>query len=292
MAGMKILGNAPIREVRRAADRWVADGGALPGPQRLLAQRCVMRELVLEPAPAVHAEQSDDDERHQPGDHDEELQHLVVDRSGQSAERDVDQDDEGGDHDRDTGRPTEQRLDHNRQRVEVDAGDQHASRREGEAVEQVCRLAEPPTQVLGDAVHPAAVVERHHHQREEQHRRHGADPVEVHGGDAVLRRVSRVAQHLDRAEIRRDERQPGDPARQRPSGEEEVLAGGDRSTRGEPDTDDDKEVADQQDIVERVDLEPKPGGERPHRVRRVGGCPGNPCGERHTRTIRPMILVG
>ena len=68
--------------------------------------------------------EADDRQRQQAGDDDEELQDLVVDRRGQPAERDVGEHDDRGDDDRTPSRPAEQRLDDQRQRVEVDAGDE------------------------------------------------------------------------------------------------------------------------------------------------------------------------
>ena len=143
---------------------------------------------------------------------------------------------------------------------------EHARRSERQPVEQVSALAEASSQVLGHAVHAAAVVERHHDQGQEQHGRHGTDPVEVHGRDAVLRAVGRIAQYLDGTEVGRDERQPGDPARQRAATEEEVLARGHCSPSRQPDADDDDEIADQQRVVERIYLQPQAIGE----IRRLG----------------------
>ncbi len=170
-------------------------------------------DLVLQAAPPADVLQPDDHQRHQAGDDHEELQHLVVDRAGQPAEGDVGQDEGGGQDHGQPDRPADQRLDHQRQRVEVDAGRQHGRRRKAERVEEVRGLVEPAAQELRHAADLGAVVERHHHQAEEDHGRDGADPVEVHRRDAVLRAVGGHAEDLDRPEVGRDEGQPGDPGR-------------------------------------------------------------------------------
>ena len=228
----------------------------VPGPtveEAVVAD--LLRHHVLEAAPAADLVQSDDHERDESGDDHEELEHLVVDRAGQPAERDVGEDEGGGHDDRHPDRPADQRVDDESERVEVDAGDQDGSGREGHRVEQVRRRVEPPQQELRDAAHPRAVVERHHHDAEEHHRRHGADPVEVHGRDAVLRAVGGHAEDLDRAEVRRDEREAGHPRGQRPAGQQEVLAGRDRAPRHHADRDHEREVDREEGVVEEVDVE-------------------------------------
>src|SRR4051812_4459705 len=229
MAGASSFGNAPIsgvrrgREARRAqraldlgevrrpvaerlheaeaeddrdpvrADgvRRVRDRQALPRVRRALAE-LALRDRVGEAVPAAERLEADDRHRHDGDDDHEELEHLVVDRRRQAAERDVDEYDRGGDDDADEDRPAEHQLQHEGERVEVHAGDE--DRRDGECdrVEQVRGLVEAPAQVLRDAAHLRAVVEGHHHEPEEDHRRDRADPVEVHARDAVLRTVRRL----------------------------------------------------------------------------------------------------
>ena len=163
---MKILGKAPISDVRRAADRSLADRALHLGE---------VRRPVSE---GQHERQTE---------YDADPVAQWIGRMTDVGAR--------------PRRPAQQRLDDDRQRIEIDARDEHTGRGEGQPVEQVRALAEAPAQVLGHAVHLAAVVERHHHQRQEQHCRHGADPVEVHRRDAVLRAVGGVAQHLDRPRL-------------------------------------------------------------------------------------------
>ena len=200
---------------------------ALPRVQAALLQRRAL-DLVLQAAPSAHVVQRDERQRQQRGDDDEELQDLVVDRRRQPAERDVGHDDERGDDDRGRDRPPEQQVHDEREREEVDAGDEHRGHRERRRVERVRRLVEAQAQVLGHRADLGPVVEGHHHDAQEDHRRDGADPVEVDGGHAVLGAVGRHAEDLQRAEIGGDEGQAGDPGGQRPPGEEEVDVGLDR----------------------------------------------------------------
>ena len=93
------------------------------------------------------------------------------------------------------------------------------------ALKRARLLVEAQPQVFGHRARARAVVERHHEDAEEHHRRDRADPVEVARRDAVLRARRRHADDFLRAEVRREERQPADPRRQRPAGLEEVGAG-------------------------------------------------------------------
>ena len=78
----------------------VADPEALPGVQAVVAERLEPSTLSLSPSqpPTVCSATIVSGSRL--GDDHEELQHLVVDRRGQAAERDVDEHDRGGDDDR------------------------------------------------------------------------------------------------------------------------------------------------------------------------------------------------
>ena len=87
-------------------------------------------DLVLQAAPAADVVQADDRDRDQRRQDHEELQHLVVDRRGQAAERDVGGDDDRRDDDADDDRPAQQELQDERERVEVHAGDQDRGDRE------------------------------------------------------------------------------------------------------------------------------------------------------------------
>ena len=162
-----------------------------------------------------------------------------------------------GDEDREGDRPAEHQVDDQRQREQVDAGDQHGRDGERAGVEGVGGLVEAQPQVLGDRADLGPVVERHHHQPQEDHRRDRAEPVVVDGGDPVLGAVGGLAEDLERAEVGGDERQPGDPGRQRAAGEEEVEVGLDRQPGDEPDAQHDHEVDPQDHVVDRARMEPQ-----------------------------------
>ena len=180
---------------------------------------------------------------------------------------------EARDDDRHPLRPAEQRLDDDRERVEVHARDQDRGEREEDRAEQVRRLVEAQQQELGDGADLRAVVEGHHHQAQEDHGGDGADPVPVHGVDAVLRAVGGHAEDLGGAQVGGDERQTGHPGGQRTPGEEEVEAGLHRAAGGEADAEDDDEVDRQDRVVEPV------GGEPELRRQVHGRRGGRLCGE-------------
>jgi hypothetical protein len=79
--------------------------------------------------------------------------------------------------------------------------------------------------------------------------------VEVDGRHAVLRAVRGHAEDLERAQVRRDERQSGDPRGQRATREEEVEIGLHQPAREEPDAEDRYEVDRDDHVVQRRRIE-------------------------------------
>ena len=209
-------------------------------------------EAVGEAVPAAHPVEADQRERQQCRDDHEELQHLVVDGGAQPAQGDVGEHDGGGHDQREPERPAQERLDDRAEQKEVDAGDQQLGHRERDRVDQVRPGAEPAPHELGHRTDARAVVEGHHHDAEEEHRRDGADPEVVDRRHPDLGTVGRHAHDLDRAEVGRDERQPGDPGRQRPAGQEEVDRVGDLAPGQQPDPEDDGEVEEDDQVVDRT----------------------------------------
>ena len=229
----------------------MVDAEALPGVQAGVPERGKRLDPVLEPGPAAHRVQRHQRERYQGGADDEELEHLVVDRRGQAAERDVDEHDRRGGQDRAADGPTEQQVDDQGQREQVDAADQDGGDRECQRVEDVRGVAETEPQVLRHRADLGPVVERHQHQPQEHHRGHRADPVVMDGGDAVLSAVGGLAENLERTQVRGDERQARDPCRHRAPGQEEVEIGLDRQPSDEPDAEHHREVDRDDDVVNR-----------------------------------------
>ncbi|MCO5546639.1 hypothetical protein L7F22_000072 [Adiantum nelumboides] len=246
----------PEHDAQHRQDRVrdLGERGARPGVQVRTGARA-LGDRAGQAVPATDPVEPGDGQRDQQREDHEELQDLGVDRRRQPAEGDVAQDDDGGDRDRDRQRPAEQRLQHQAQREQVDARDQDRGDREDHRLHPLGGPVEPLEQELGDAAGLGAVVERHHHDAEEHHRRDGAEPVVVHGRDAVLRPVGDHADELDGAEVGRDERQPGDPRRHRPAGQQEVQAGGHRASCREADPEHEDEVEGDQQVVDQVRVE-------------------------------------
>ena len=78
--------------------------------------------------------------------------------------------------------------------------------------------------VLRDAPRARAVIKRHHEDADEDHRRDGADPVEMTGEHAVFGAARRHADHFLGAEIGGEKREPGRPRGNGSAREEEVGA--------------------------------------------------------------------
>ena len=212
-------------------------------------------DLVGEAVPAADAVQADQRQRQQRGDDDEELQHLVVDRSTQATERDVRQHDRAGHDQRDPDGPAEQGVHDAGEQGEVDARDEELGDGEADRVDQVGTGAEPLEHELGHRADLRAVVERHHHDAEEQHRRDRADPEVVERRQTDLRAVGRHAHDLDGTEVGGDERQARHPGRQRAARQEEVDRVRHRAARHHADAEDECEVDRDQQVVQpgRVD---------------------------------------
>jgi hypothetical protein len=104
-------------------------------------EQLLVADSLLEPVPPADVLQSHDRERDQRGEDDEELQHLVVDRRREPAESDVGEHDEGGDDDPQQDRPAEEDLQHQREREQVHAGDQHGRDGEAQRVEEMGRTS-------------------------------------------------------------------------------------------------------------------------------------------------------
>jgi hypothetical protein len=81
------------------------------------------------------------------------------------------------------------------------------------------------------------------------------DPVVVHGRQADLGTIGRHPHDLDRAEVRRDERQAGHPRGQSAAGQEKIQARRDLTSGDETDTEDEDEVDRDEDVVEPAEVQ-------------------------------------
>ena len=120
----------------------VVDPEALPRMQAGLTKRLERLDLGLEAINAADRVERDDRQWEKCGDDHEELEHLVVDRGGETTERDVDEYEHGGHEDREGHRPTEHEVDDQCEREQVDAGDEHRGHGERPGVEGMRRLVE------------------------------------------------------------------------------------------------------------------------------------------------------
>ena len=209
----------------------------------------IVRHGILQPLPAADAVQADNRQRCQRSDDDKELQHLVVDGSGQAAQGDVGQDDDAGNNERDPHRPAQQSLDDGGQQVQVHACDKQLGYGERNGIDQVRRATEALAHELWHGTHLGAVVERHHHDAQEHHGRDSADPEIVHGLEAILHAVGGHTDDLNRAQVRRNECQAGHPCGQSAAGEEEVDGGGNAGFGSPADSQDEEEVQGNEQVV-------------------------------------------
>ena len=185
----------------------------------------VLREPGRQPGPAADGPKAQEHQGCEPEHDQEELQHLVVDRTREAAQEDVHEDHARRDQDARVEAPAEQQVEKLPHGVERDARREYGHHGERHGVDRTGLLVEAEAQVLGDRTGPGPVVERHHEQAEEDHGRDGADPVEVARSDAVLRARRSHPDHLLSAQVGRYECQPGHPRGDRPAGEKEILAG-------------------------------------------------------------------
>ena len=208
-------------------------------------------ELGHQGVPSADALQAEPDQRHETEHDHEELQHLVVDRRGQSAQENVGQHDQGRNGDAQVVGEAENLFQEPGQGVHRDAGRKDGHHRERNRVERARFFVEPQLQVLRDRPGLRAVVERHHEDADEHHRRDRADPVEVAGHDPVLGPRGGHADDFLGAEVRRDEGQTADPGRNRPARQEEVAAGLHVASQRPPDAQHKHEIHRQNQVVDR-----------------------------------------
>ncbi len=133
-------------------------------------------------------------------------------------------------------------LDQQRHRIHRDARREHRHEREGERIHRARLLIEAHAQILRHRPRLRPVVERHHEDADEAHRRDRADPVKVAGDDAVLGARSAHPDHLLRAQVGRDKRQPAHPGRDRPPRQKEVVRGAHVALQREPDAQNEDEI--------------------------------------------------
>ena len=177
-------------------------------------------------APAARLHHHEDRQRREAQHDQEELQHFVVNRAGQSAEKGVNQNDgRRKQHGRGEA-PVQHQFETDSPSAYIEMPDENTVITANVTRVQSPRLlVESQLQIFRHAARAASIIERHHEDADEQHGRHRADPIKMRGHDAVLRAGSAHADHFLRAKIRGDERQAGDPDRDRASGGEEIGAG-------------------------------------------------------------------
>jgi len=217
-----------------------------PRVRRVSARGRDRRQAIDEAAAPARVAEPEEAERREAGDDQEELKHLVVDRRRQAAERHVREHDRRREDDARVEVPAEQRLEETAHRVHRDARREDRHDRERQGIEGARLLVEAQAQVLRNRARARAVVERHHEHADEDHRRHRAQPVEVAGRDPVLRARGGHPDDLMGAQVRRQEREPGDPGGKRSSGQEEIRARPHRAPEDPADPQDEGEV-DRQD---------------------------------------------
>src|SRR5438552_178228 len=97
---------------------------------------------------------------------------------------------------------------------------------------------------------PYTTLFRSHHDAEKHHRRNRANPIPVRGKNAVLIGGTRPAQQLERAKVRRDESQAGDPRGHLAAGQKEIFAGLCESLQIKADSQNQKEIESDDDKVD------------------------------------------
>ncbi len=176
----------PLDAHRIGARRVEVAPGVGPGARLVSGVDRHRLEHRGEAAPSSDVLESEEHQGEEAQDDQEELEDLVVDRRGQPAEEDVDQDDDGGDHDAEVEVPAEHQLEELREGIHRDPRRQDRHRGERDRVEAPGLLVESEPEILRHRARSRAVVERHHEDADEHHRRDRAHPVEVARHHAVL----------------------------------------------------------------------------------------------------------
>ncbi len=174
------------------------------------------------PAAGFREAKNGDENRAKPDQH--ELQYLVKNRREQSPQDDIEADRDGGKDDAETDVPSEHDLHDLGHGIHIDATHEHGHEGEGYRRERAGSGTITQQEVAGDRVSFTDVIKGHHDQTQKEHGGDGADPVPVCGHNAVLVGVSRPTKQLERAEVRGDKRETGDPCGHFPPRQKEFFA--------------------------------------------------------------------
>ena len=195
-------------------------------------------QIGREPVPAADVLQAQPDQRKESGDDQEKLDHFVVDGAGQSAQQDVSQNHQRRNHQGEVKYPGLRQAQPGKRRVENvqdlnqlrhgihgNAGRKKSHDGERNGVEAAGLFVKAQAEIFRHRACPRAVIERHHEHAHEDHRRNGADPVKMAGGDAVLRARGAHANHFLRAQVGGKKGQSGNPGGNGAPGQKEIRAG-------------------------------------------------------------------
>ena len=205
-------------------------------------------ELSLDRIPTSRILEAEVNDRREAEHDHKELEHLGVDRGGESSLEDIKKNDQGTDPETDVVFPAKELIKELGQGIQGDAGGEDRHHREGDRIEGTGAFVKTEFQVLGNGSGLRAVVEGHHEDREEDHRGNRPHPVEVAGRDAVLGTRGRHAHEFQRPEVGGEEGEPRHPGRDVPTGEEEVGRGLHLALQREADADNEDHVKDEDRI--------------------------------------------
>ncbi len=187
---------------------------------------------------AADVVESDEHQRQKSGNDEGKLEHLVVNGTGEPAEEDVAQDDDGRKQHGKVEDPSQRQTQHDKQTVEDvqgldepghgihgDAGGEYRHHGKGTGIQRTGLFIEAKAEKLRHGTGLRAVVERHHEDADEDHGRNGTNPVEMAGCQAVFGSGGTHADDFLRAKIGTHEGQATDPGRKCAACLKEILAG-------------------------------------------------------------------
>ena len=135
------------------------------------------------------------------------------------------------------------------QRVHRNAGSENRHHRERQRIEAAHALVKAHLEIFRHRARLGAVIKRHHEHGQKHHRRNGADPIKMRGGNAVFRAAGRHADQFQRAEVGGHERQAGHPRRNRTPRQEEIRRRFHVASQREADADDKHRVGKQDGVI-------------------------------------------
>lgn len=179
-------------------------------------------EVRGDPGNTVEIVQDEEYERRQAENDKCKLDHFVVHRGGEAAQRDVEEDYGGCGQRGLCEAPTEKGAQYLRERVEANARNENHHDAATDNIQGSSSFVEPQFKEFRYGQCTAPHVDRHHAEGEEEHGGYSADPIKMQGFSTILRTGGDDSDNLERSTVGSEKSDCGHHGGQRASRMEEL----------------------------------------------------------------------